>query len=60
LRGRVTAADAAQRRLRRVQLTPGPATVLVDLRGRRRVAISVTVPAACVLTLDFAAGARGQ
>ncbi|HEX5054816.1 MAG TPA: carboxypeptidase-like regulatory domain-containing protein [Planctomycetota bacterium] len=39
-------------------LTPGPATVLIDLRGRRRVVATVTVPATDVLTVDFVAGVR--
>lgn len=41
------------------QLTPGPAVVLIDLRGRPRVATAVTVPVADVLVRDFEVGPRG-
>ncbi|MBK8975008.1 MAG: carboxypeptidase regulatory-like domain-containing protein [Planctomycetes bacterium] len=41
-------------------LTPGPALLVVDLRGRQRTSLTVTVPTGDALTLDLQAGARSR
>ena len=39
-------------------LTPGPAVMLIDVRGRQRAVAKIVVPDSGVLAVDFAAGAR--